>query len=144
MGNSSIANADSSPFGIPGIFKLPSNLVTQPQGMITTSGDAKPRRLFFAIGMLTSIYPIYLKLYDKATAPVVGTDIPRLTLPLTSDTAYNGAALVAAPSAFEFSFSDVGITFFNGIAYALTKLPADADTTAIIAGDVTGLNIGWV
>lgn len=68
----------------------------------------------------------YLKFYNKATAPTVGTDTPVLTLALP-------------PGAFSF---DLGSFYFStGIAYALTGGAADADTTALAAGDILGLNV---
>ena len=143
--NGSVAHAASSPFGVQNIFRLPSNGAGVPSGLITNNqgGIARPTRLYFVLGMVINTYPLYLKLYDKASAPVVGTDTPKLTLGLTSNTVYNGSSVIAAPLGFEFSFNDVGVSFVNGIAYAITKLAPDADTTAILAGDVTGLNIGW-
>lgn len=64
-----------------------------------------------------------VKLYDKASAPVVGTDTPVLTLPLPAGSQAN----VALP---------VGVTFAAGIAVAITGAVADSDTTAVGAGDV--------
>lgn len=65
---------------------------------------------------------IYFKLYNKASAPTVGTDIPVLTF------------LVAANSTLPIEFGLLGIRFSTGIAYAITGAQADADTTAIAAG----------
>lgn len=71
----------------------------------------------------------YLKLYNKASAPVVGTDTPVLTLTL--------------PAGAPFNF-DLGNHYFStGIAYALTVNGADADTTALTAADVESLNITY-
>ena len=143
MPSASVSHSASSPFGVQNVFRLPTNTLTLPVGLITPSGEVTPRRLYFVLGMLTSLYPVYLRLYDTAVAPTPGAGTPKMTLPLTSNTAYNGSALVAAPNAFEFSFNDVGITFFQGIGYTITKNPSDTDTTVLVAGDVTGLNIGW-
>lgn len=70
----------------------------------------------------------YLKLYDKATAPVVGTDIPVLTMALEP------------LKNFAYPIPD-GLEFSAGIGYALTTGAADADTVAVGAGDIVGLNI---
>jgi len=71
---------------------------------------------------------LFLKLYDKASAPTVGTDVPRKTLRL-------------APSAdFNFELKD---SFANGIGFAITGAAADADTTALLAGDVVALNVDY-
>lgn len=68
----------------------------------------------------------YLKFYNKASAPTVGTDVPVHTL--------------AIPPGQSISLLDLcgnyGISFATGIAYAITGAAADNDTTAIGAGDV--------
>lgn len=145
MSNASVTSASSDFRGIQNAFRIASSAAGTPSGLITpnTSGNNRPSRLYAIIGMLTSIYPIYLKLYDVAVAPVVGTTVPKLTIPLTSNTVYNGTALVAAPLVFVIGTENIGVSFTSGIGYALTKLPADNDITAIIAGDVTGLNVLW-
>jgi hypothetical protein len=65
-----------------------------------------------------------LKLYDKATAPTVGSDTPTQTIVLPA----NGGANL---------FSDVGFLFSNGIGIGVTTGIADGDTTAPTANDVT-------
>lgn len=75
-------------------------------------------------------YDVFLKFYDKASAPTVGTDTPVWTVPLKAGTGYSNQFLV-------------GKYFATGIAYAITKLQADSDTTAVAASDVTGA-MGWV
>lgn len=66
----------------------------------------------------------YLKLYNKASAPVVGTDTPVMTLMIPP----NSSGFVLPVSA--------GIEFPAGIASAITAGSADADTTAVAAGDI--------
>jgi hypothetical protein len=65
-----------------------------------------------------------VKLYNKATAPAVGTDVPSQTIVLPA----NGGANV---------FTDTGIAFSAGIGIGVTNLIPDADTTAPSANDVT-------
>lgn len=67
----------------------------------------------------------YLKLYDKATAPTVGTDVPVKTLVIPGNTA--GAGFVIAWPA--------GLVFANGIAFALTTEATDAGATAVAASE---------
>lgn len=74
---------------------------------------------------------VYLKLYNKASAPTVGTDTPVKTL------------YIPASAAFVFDFP-VGSYFSTGIAYAITGAAADADTTALAAGDVLCLNVDYI
>jgi hypothetical protein len=75
-------------------------------------------------------YDVFMKFYNKATAPVAGTDIPVWTIPLKAGTGFSR------------SFAG-GKSFATGIGYAITKLQADSDTTAVVAGDVTGA-IDWI
>ena len=68
----------------------------------------------------------YLKIYDKATAPTVGTDVPVMTIPIPTN--IQGAGIVIPiPN---------GVTFSNGIAIAVTGGVADSDTTAVLADEV--------
>lgn len=66
----------------------------------------------------------YVKLYDKATAPTVGTDTPVFTLPIPAGAAAN----VAFPN---------GIAFTNGIGVGAVTGVADNSTGAPSANDVT-------
>lgn len=68
-------------------------------------------------------YSVFFKIYDKATAPTVGTDVPIVTIP------------VAATSTVVDNF-DGGLELVNGYAFAMTKLEADTDTTVLVAGDL--------
>lgn len=66
----------------------------------------------------------YLKLYNKASAPTVGTDIPVFTLPIPA----------GAPA--DLNFGPLGQRFSTGIAFAITAGASDADATAVAAGDI--------
>lgn len=77
-----------------------------------------------AIGLTSTVR--YLKFYNKATAPVVGTDVPVLTIPVPANTQGAGVSIPVP----------VGINFTNGIGIAITSGSADNDTVAIVAGDV--------
>lgn len=65
----------------------------------------------------------WFKLYNKATAPTVGTDVPVLTIP------------VPANSFVTLNFGATGKRFATGIGFAITGAQAVADTTAVAAGD---------
>ena len=69
----------------------------------------------------------YLKLYDKASAPAVGTDTPVMTLPIPGNTAGAGFVLEQAN----------GIAFAAGIALALTTGVGDSDTGAVASNEIT-------
>jgi hypothetical protein len=77
----------------------------------------------------------FLKLYNKASAPTVGTDTPVWTAQLPP-TAVNGGS-------FDLDFGAQPLYFSTGIAYALTGAAADADATALTAADVVCLNIAY-
>lgn len=65
---------------------------------------------------------VYLKFYNKASAPTVGTDVPILTIP------------VAAGAVWANEFGRFGKRFATGIALAITGAAAATDATAIAAG----------
>jgi hypothetical protein len=77
-----------------------------------------------AIGLTSDVR--YLKFYNKATAPTVGTDVPVLTIPIPANTQGAGLAI---------SFKD-SVEFDLGIGIAITSGSSDNDTGAIGAGDV--------
>lgn len=66
----------------------------------------------------------FLKLYNLATAPTVGTSVPILTLP------------IPANSEVCREFGALGKRFTTGIAFAITGAQPISDTTAVAAGDV--------
>jgi len=66
----------------------------------------------------------FLKLYNKATAPTVGTDTPVMTFMLPA----NGGIAVPLPAS--------GVTFATGIGYAITGLATTADTTAVALSQI--------
>jgi hypothetical protein len=71
----------------------------------------------------------FLKIYNKATAPVPGTDTPVMTIAL------------APSSIYDLDLGAIGIYCSLGIGFALTVNAADTDTTALTAADVVGQNI---
>lgn len=66
----------------------------------------------------------YLKLWNRASAPTLGTHAPDLTIPLETG------------KATYFNANTIGITFLLGFHYAATTGLADADTGAPSANDV--------
>lgn len=64
----------------------------------------------------------YVKLYNKATAPTVGTDVPVFT------------QAVAAGATVALSFGQVGKRFATGIGIACTAAAAATDTGVSVAG----------
>jgi uncharacterized cupin superfamily protein len=68
----------------------------------------------------------YVKLYNKASAPTIGTDTPVITLLIPGNTAGAGTNV---------NFS-AGIAFATGIGYGTTTGYADNDTGAVAAGEI--------
>lgn len=66
----------------------------------------------------------YVKLYNKASAPVLATDVPVLTIKIDA-----GATLPV-------KFGAVGHRFATGIALAITSGAADTDATAVALAQV--------
>lgn len=93
------------------------------------STNVKPAAgaLYNIVAANTTATMYYLKLYDKATAPTCGTDIPVHTIPI-SPTPASGT-----PPPFVLD-STVGINFNSGIGFCLTGGIADADNTVAATG----------
>jgi len=71
----------------------------------------------------------HVKLYNKATAPTVGTDVPLMVIPVPA--AVGGVAgFVNLTPGFN------GYRFPLGLGIAITGLMADSDTTAVAAGQI--------
>ena len=110
--------------GIVAPFRLLSSAATTNATLIKASAG----RLFLIIGRNNVASIRYLKFYNKASAPTVGTDVPVLTIALD------------ASSRFEIDLNPYGQFFTTGIAFAITGALADNDTTAIAAADILALN----
>lgn len=71
----------------------------------------------------------YIKLYNKATAPTVGTDVPEMIIPVPA--AASGVPGVANPN-----IGFHGFRFALGLGIAITGAAGHTDTTAVAAGQV--------
>lgn len=71
----------------------------------------------------------YIKLYNKATAPTVGTDVPEMIIPVPA--AVSGVPGVANPFV-----GFVAFRFALGLGIAITRNAVFSDTTAVGAGEV--------
>lgn len=106
-----------------------SRIVSAAASTNATSAKASAGDVISITATNTTASLKYLKIYNKASAPTVGTDTPVLTIPLQPS---NVPTMINIPG---------GLYCSTGIAYALTGAAADADTTALTAGDVVGVNI---
>lgn len=66
----------------------------------------------------------FVKIYNKASAPTVGTDVPVMVLALAATAS---DSLVLGP---------IGIRLATGLGLAITGVAADTDTTAVAAAQV--------
>ena len=71
----------------------------------------------------------FVKLYNKATAPTVGTDVPAMIIAVP-------AAVSGVPGAATLPIGFSGFRFALGLGIAITGAVADNDTTAVLAGQV--------
>lgn len=150
--------------GAAAITTLPVSLASVPSHAVTnagtfatqvtaaTTGGYTPAKLISAattnatsvkasagtIGYLTAsninASPRYLKIYNKASAPTVGTDVPVHTFIIPGNTAGAGTNIPLPPQ---------GIALGTGIAFATTTGVADADTGAVASAELV-INYGWI
>jgi len=71
----------------------------------------------------------FVKLYNKATAPVLATDVPAMIIPVP-------AAVSGVPGIATLPIGFSGFRFALGLGIAITGAVADTDTTAVAAGQV--------
>lgn len=90
-----------------------------------TSAKASAGRVFGWQLTNTTAAAKYVRLYNLATAPTVGTSTPVYNIVLPANATVNA------------SFP-MGIAHSTGIAYAITNAIADLDATAVAANDVLG------
>ena len=77
----------------------------------------------------TGSTPAYIKLYNKATLPVLATDIPEMIIVVP-------AAVSGVPGVYTLPIGFSGLRFNSGLGIAITGGSADTDTTAVTAGQV--------
>ncbi len=92
-----------------------------------TSVSGSPRTVTGGYLRNRAAYEVFFKFYNKATAPTVGTDTPVLTIGIPASGLVGVADVVGA----------AGLHLTTGLAYAITKLEADNDTTVLVAGDAS-------
>ena len=108
--------------------RLVSSLAST-NALLVKAGATRVARV---VGYNAKATVVFLKLYNKASAPTVGTDVPVLTFALKPQ------------NNFDINVETLGFNFATGCSYCITAGAADTDTTAIAAGDVLGLNIIYI
>ncbi|MBK9156740.1 MAG: hypothetical protein IPM11_01190 [Micropruina sp.] len=107
----------------------PVRLLSSAASTNATVVKASAGRLYVVDGLSAAAGTVYLKFFNKASAPVLGTDVPVIT------------KAVKAGQPFSLDFGFIGQSFTTGIAFAITGGVADLDATAVAAGDILGLNV---
>ena len=92
------------------------------------NGASTGLQAFYATNIGATV--AFVKLYNKVTAPTVGTDVPVMIIPVPA--AVSGVPGVSP--AIDCGFN--GHRFALGLGLAITGLVADSDTTAVAAGQV--------
>lgn len=107
-------------------YQLPSAAATTN----STSVGAAPVQLFSVYAYNAAASVRYLKFYNKATAPTVGTDTPVLVFGIPA-----GGTLNVTWAK--------GLYLSTGLGFGIVTGAADNNTTAPSAGDLTGVTIGY-
>ena len=116
--------SDNTPFGVINTPVTPTTAFTNSAATTNaTSTKASAGTVWSINASNINVAARYLKLYNKASAPTVGTDVPVLVIPLPAGV--NTSV----------SFGSNGARFSTGIAWALTSLAADSDTTAVAVSE---------
>lgn len=99
-----------------------------------TSVKGSPGVLYNLVVMNENAAARFIKFYDKASAPTVGTDTPALRFAIPGATTGGG---------FSVNFGPQGLAFAAGIAYALVTGAADANAGAVAADEIQ-VNLGYL
>ena len=110
-------------------YKLVSAATTN-----ATSVKASAGQVYMITASNVNAAARYLKLYNKASAPTVGTDMPVLTLVIPGNTAGAGTN-IPVPTC--------GIAFSTGIAFAITTEATDAGTTGVALSEIV-INLAYL
>jgi hypothetical protein len=102
-------------------------MISSAASVNATNAKASSGVVYSLVGYSQATSQRYLKVYNKASAPTVGTDTPVMTIVLPPMTA--------------FVVDLDGLTLSNGIGYGFTTGIADNNTGALAAGDVIGFNL---
>lgn len=91
--------------------------------------NASARNLMFLQASNSSASAVWVKIYDKSTAPVVASDIPKFKF------------LVPAGASVQVDLPTVGVVLSTGLGFVLTGGVGNTDATAPAVGTV--LNLGY-
>jgi hypothetical protein len=116
---SGTVTANQGTFTAPTPSNVSSTASTNATSVKSTAGT-----VYSVTASNTGAAAAYLKLYNLAAAPTVGTSVPVLTI------------TIPASGTVNIPFGTTGHRFATGIALAITGSAADSDTTAVAAAQV--------
>lgn len=114
------------------LLSTPTSCHTLPSSAASTNATsviAGPKILNRVVGRNTAATSVFLKIYDKATAPTPGTDTPFLNIEIPPSVAFD---------------QEINTKVTLGIGYAMTSTGALNSSSAITAGAITGFNLIYV
>jgi hypothetical protein len=123
-----VADASAATGGIASTARMASAAASTNATNVKTSAG----RVYQASGKNNAAYDVFVVLYDSAANP-----------PVPGTTTIRKKMVCPAGQAFVYDWP-VGMTCATGIGYAFTKLVADADTTVLVAADITAFNLDYV
>lgn len=118
-------------------WSLPAVAQSAPRKYLSAASNnatlvkAGASRITSILAVNTGAAVYFLKLYDKATSPVCGTDIPVITIPVPFLASNAGTVLLE---------NSTGLNFRNGVGFCLTGGIADNDNSNAAAG--VAINLG--
>ncbi len=112
--------------GITTVYRLLTSLATTNDINIKNAAG----RYYWVRGYNNRATPVFIKMYNLATTPSVGTSTPIDTIQ------------IPALSSFQLDYP-AGVKMTTGIGLGISTAAADADTGAVAAGDVTCLSVGY-
>jgi hypothetical protein len=116
-------HAQTAPIKFLSVASTNSNLVLSGKVLLGTG---------VVVNTTAAVY--FLKFYNKATAPVCGTDVPKWTVPIPFGASSSGGGFVLPLGQ--------GIMFPLGLGFCITSGIADNDTGNAAAGIVVNLGVG--
>lgn len=114
-----------------------SRIVSSAASTNATQAKTATGRLYKIFACNTTTTAAFIKFYNTASAPTVGTTTVLFSRPVPAASTAGGLACVS------YDMAGIGWSFTAGIAYALTTGSADSDTTALAAGQLTQVSVEY-